>query len=64
MVGVTTASLANPTVRADVDGPRSDCFQQRSEIRQGCTLSPFLFILVHSAPMEDVTTLLKECRPL
>eukprot|EP00969_Alexandrium_andersonii_P161988 7159916-Alexandrium_andersonii.AAC.1 len=47
-----------------MDGSASDWHAQSSGIRQGCTASPFLFVLVLSAIMHDVEALTRACRPL
>ena len=43
-----------PKFRVSCDEGKSDFFFQRSGIRQGCPLSPYLFILVMSAMFADI----------
>eukprot|EP00969_Alexandrium_andersonii_P193227 8534453-Alexandrium_andersonii.AAC.1 len=45
-VGIAKTLLASPEFRVDMDGSKGGWRPQSSEIRQGCTLSPFLFVLV------------------
>eukprot|EP00969_Alexandrium_andersonii_P205935 9099471-Alexandrium_andersonii.AAC.1 len=47
-----------------MDGELSQWETQSSGIRQGCTCSPFLFVLVLTAIMADVQALVKEARLL
>eukprot|EP00969_Alexandrium_andersonii_P019769 862527-Alexandrium_andersonii.AAC.1 len=60
---VEQALLASPMFRLEVDSSKSDWGGQDSGIRQGCTLPPFLFVLVLTALMRDVTSLVRRCRP-
>ena len=44
----------NPTFRAKVDGKTSKLKKQLCGIRQGCTLSPYLFLIVMTVLFHDV----------
>eukprot|EP00969_Alexandrium_andersonii_P301631 13334017-Alexandrium_andersonii.AAC.1 len=47
-----------------MDGMQGDWAEQSSGIRQGCTIPPFLFIVILSVVMHDVTRMATACRPL
>eukprot|EP00969_Alexandrium_andersonii_P270105 11939405-Alexandrium_andersonii.AAC.1 len=57
LVRVVETLLAAPSFRVSMDSEHSDWKVQSSGIRQGCTLSPFLFVLLLSAVMHDVSAL-------
>ena len=57
---------ANPQFKVLSTGKPSQVHTAHSGIKQGCPLSPYLFLVVHSAIMHDVTQLMTEhdTRPL
>ena len=44
----------NPTFMIEIDGQRSDWKQQQTGIRQGCPLSPYLFLIVMTVMFHDI----------
>ena len=53
-VDAITAIYANPQFKVRVNGRESGVHRAGSGIRQGCPLSPYLFLFLHSMIMEDV----------
>ena len=56
--------FTRPTFRKSCDEGKSDFFFQQSGIRQGCTLFPYLFILVMSVMCASLLAPLKKSRHL
>ena len=44
----------NPTFMIEIDGQRSGWKQQQTGIRQGCPLSPYLFLIVMTVMFHDI----------
>ena len=44
----------NPTFKIEIDGQSSEWKQQQTGIRQGCPLSPYLFLIVMTAMFYDI----------
>ena len=55
--------IKHPTFSTSMAGECSSIREQGSGIRQGCTLSPLLFILMRSAILTDVEARVKEAHP-
>ena len=55
---------ATPKFKVSSDEGTSDFFIQQSRIRQGCPLSPYLFILVMSVMFADIKKRLKTPKQL
>jgi hypothetical protein len=53
---------ANPTFHVAINGKTSKTNKQYTGIRQGCPLSPYLFIIVMSAMFKDITMKMKRDR--
>ena len=53
-INIIAALYRNPKFYIEADGFVSDFFRQNTGIRQGCPLSPYLFIVVMSVLMQDV----------
>jgi len=64
MIQAITALTSSPELRVSMGGETSEKMSQETGIRQGCTLSPFLFTLVLSAIMHDVETRVRAEHPL
>ena len=54
VIRVVEALVSNPLFKVSMQGEVSGTKEQGTGIRQGCTLSPFLFTLILSARMQDV----------
>ena len=63
-VRVVAALVKNPRFTVSMQGDDSDPREQETGIRQGCTLSPFLFTLIMSAIMQDVETGVRADHPM
>jgi len=61
---VVLALTGAPEFRVAMNGHVSGARRQRTGMRQGCTLSPFLFTLTLSAIMHDVETRVRTEHPL
>ena len=64
MIQVIEALVESPTFRVSMQGETSGAAGQETGIRQGCTLSPFLFTLILSAIMQDVETRVRGEHPM
>ena len=53
-IHIIKALYANPQFRVDVDGTTSEWHTQAAGIRQGCPLSPYLFIIVMTVMYHDI----------
>ena len=56
MCAVVKELVSNPLFEVILDDQISSCKEQKSGIRQGCTLSPLLFILLQTVLFYDVQT--------
>ena len=64
MVEVVCELVANPLFEVTMDHEASQIHEQRSGIRQGCTLSPLLFILLQTVLFHDVQAAYLDKYPL
>ena len=64
VVRIIEALVSRPKFKVSMDEEKSDQKEQGTGIRQGCTLSPFLFTLILSAIMEDVEREVRKEYPL
>ena len=55
--GLIAHIYENPMFKVEIDGSSSDWHKQSSGIRQGCSLSSYLFILVMNCVFEQVESL-------
>ena len=53
-MNLVSAIYANPRFMVEVEGTKSSWKRQRSGIRQGCPLSPYLFIMIMSRVFQQV----------
>ena len=60
IIRIIKALYHNPVYRINTDGNETDWFKQRTGIRQGCPLSPYLFILTMHTMMFDVNTKMRD----
>ena len=54
LVRLTKQLYKNPTFKVDMGHPASESKKQQTGIRQECTLSPYLFLIVMTAIMHDI----------
>lgn len=54
MIRVLQALYTCPTFQVEHDEFKSNVYEQRAGIRQGCPLSPYLFVIVMSAMFADI----------
>ena len=51
---VIGALYRNPTFKVEIDGNSSGWYEQKAGIRQGCPLSPYLFVVLMTVMFADV----------
>ena len=56
LIELVQALYQNPQFRTAVDGKHSNWHKQETGIRQGCPLSPYLFLIAMTAIFDDVKT--------
>jgi len=61
---IVTALVSGPLFQVSMAGDMSDELRQGTGIRQGCTLSPFLFTLILAALMHDAVSRVHQRNPL
>ena len=44
----------NPTFKVEIDGKESKWYKQETVIRQGCPISPYLFLIVMTVIFHDI----------
>ena len=54
MIKAIEALYKNPQFNVNIEGTKSNWYKQETGIRQGCLLSPYLFILVMTVMFRDV----------
>ena len=53
-IRLTKQLYNNPTFKVEMGHQTSDWKKQQTGIRQGCTLSPYLFLIIMTAIMHDI----------
>ena len=54
MKGVILSLYERPTFKVEIDGTQSGWYKQETGIRQGCPLSPYLFLIVMTTMFHDI----------
>ena len=54
LIRLTKQLYKNPTFRVEIYGQESQWEKQSTGIRQGCTLSPYLFLILMTAIFHDM----------
>ena len=54
LINITKALYSNPTFRVKMNGHTSEWKTQQTGIRQGCPLSPYLFLIVMTVLFHDI----------
>ena len=54
IINIIKCMYTNPTFQVSMDGKTSSWKQQYTGIRQGCPLSPYLFIIVMTVMFHDI----------
>ena len=53
-INAINSLYSKPSFRVKIDGTKSKWYDQKSGIRQGCPLSPYLFLIVMTVIFRDV----------
>ena len=54
LINMIRALYRNPTFKVNIDGHFSNSYKQHTGIRQGCPLSPYLFVIFMTVLFHDV----------
>ena len=54
LIDLVSALYDNPTFAVKIEGQQSEFHKQERGIRQGCPLSPYLFLIVMAVMFDDI----------